>query len=485
MGMAGIKNIMNILQRIGNIKMGFKGKEHKKQGGGTFRLPQKLEYFLITTMDRDPDTNDWIVDKDLMDKFGEKPKALSVYVPYDNIDLIFPREYARWSGSMRHCQGNGEVALRTDEAGAEPVQIKCPCDKLDNECKPHGILSVILEGSGRIGGVHQLRTTSHNTIRNIVTSLNLLKSLTGGPLAGLPLTLTIMPMKVHPKTKPGGKAPGQVTIYVAGLEYRADTALDVSPIKQLQEAAQGQVQARLSTGQDMKQLEEAVSRLDIDTIMDAMDWEEEFTDTAGEEGQVDSKTDAKADGLKQRMTKSMEKKAGQTEGKQTKPKTTTKKGKPTVAEQKAILRADLESLLDEIDKLMPKTEVAKWSKWLNGDQSVYHLKEGLTALTKKKAEYKNAGKPQSESKKGRPSLKDLTTQLTELLDSGFTENLVTDDEVKAVGADALKNQKAKWLNEQITEWTEVIAARRAVRDEESNGTDVSDSGTESGQQNLL
>ena len=168
MGMMGIKNIILQLQRIGNIKMGFKGEILKRKGKKDIRLPQKLEYFLITTMGRHPKTDDWIVDDEVMAILGEKPKSLPVFVPYDHIDLIFPREYAWWSGSRRICQGNGEVALRTENEGDEPVQMNCPCDKLNNECKPRGILSLILESSGRIGGVHQLRTTSHNTIRNIV-----------------------------------------------------------------------------------------------------------------------------------------------------------------------------------------------------------------------------------------------------------------------------------------------------------------------------
>lgn len=479
MGMMGIKNIILQLQRIGNIKMGFKGEPRKKKHGkGTYRLPQKLDHFMVTTMERDEKTDDWIVNEEFMEQVGEKPTSLPVFVPYDHIDLIFPREYAWWSGSRRHCQGNGEFALRTENEGDKPVQMKCPCDKLDNECKPRGILNVILEGSGRIGGVHQLRTTSHNTIRNIVSSLSLIKSLTGGPLAGIPLTLTIQPMRVHPK---GQK--NMITIYVAGLEYRANLTLPESEMEQLVAAAHGQVQARLATGQDMKLLEVAVGELDIDTVMDAVDWEEEFT-APDEADVVDTKTSDKAAGLKKRMTTAQESKEDKAKtGPVSTGKKTVEKSKPTEAEQIAALRVDLNTLLDEVGKTMDPAKFRKWNNWMNRDSTVEHLQAGKDELLKIKSELKKSSSTSKPAKKGRPSLKLLTTQLTSLLDKGHTDGLVTDDEVKNVGGAALKNQNAKWLTDQITEWTEAIKARQSIRDEESESTDPPDS--ESRQQSIV
>lgn len=77
-----------------------------------------------------------------------------------------------------------------------------------------GTLSVIIDGVGVVGGVWKLRTTSYNSIIGITSSLALIRRLTGGPLAGIPLHLTL-----SPKTgiAPDGKT---VLIYVVGVEYR-------------------------------------------------------------------------------------------------------------------------------------------------------------------------------------------------------------------------------------------------------------------------
>ncbi len=500
MGMMGMKDVLLTLQRIGNIKMGFKGEPRQKKGkakGDTYRLPQKLEYFLVTTMDRDEKTDDWIVDEEIMDLLGEKPKTIPVYVPYHTIELIFPREYAWWSGSRRHCQGNGQVALRIENEGDEPVQMGCPCDKLNVVCKPHGILNVILEASGRIGGVYQLRTTSHNTIKNIVASLNLLKQLTNGPLAGVPLTLTIQSQKAHPKAKPGQKAPGQVTIYVAGLEFRSNPALPERPIQQLQMAAHGIVQAQLAMGQDMKMIEEAASNMDIDTIMDATDWEEEFVQTE-EENIVDVKTDGKVETLKKRLETAKEKASVPAEVKE-KPKAETVKQKakakpvtqkakakpktePAEAEIEQNLRTELTQLLDGIQSIMPKDEWAKWDKWMGGNPLIEHLKQGKTSLGKIIIKLEDAAQSDEpvDPKKGSPSLKGLTDQLIELVVAGLEEGLVTQEEVDAVNKDVLVNQNTKWLTIRVEEWTAAMNDRREIRAAES---DVP--GEEPGQQSLV
>ena len=195
------------LQRIGNIKMGRKGKARPKAGGeGTFRLPEKFDHFEITTMERD-ENDDWKPDKDLIALLGKEPKAIPVMVPFDNIMDIFPHELAWWKLSRRMCHGNGIVGLRYDEKTDKEVEMKCRCEMFTGAggkkrvCKKSGILNVIITASGRIGGVYQLRTTSGTTISNIKASINLITSFTGGPVAGIPLMLTIQKQWAYPMVK--------------------------------------------------------------------------------------------------------------------------------------------------------------------------------------------------------------------------------------------------------------------------------------------
>jgi hypothetical protein len=87
-----------------------------------------------------------------------------------------------------------------------------------DKCKTLGTLQVLLQGVDRVGGVWKFRTTSWNTVNAILSSLVLIKTLTGGPLAGIPLYLVLSPKTV---TIPAGTQAGKsMVVYVVSLEYR-------------------------------------------------------------------------------------------------------------------------------------------------------------------------------------------------------------------------------------------------------------------------
>jgi hypothetical protein len=67
-----------------------------------------------------------------------------------------------------------------------------------------------------MGGVHVYRTTSHNSIRQLMASMAHIQELTGGALSYVPLELSIEPKKVRPEGKRGYQ-----TVYVVHLTYRA------------------------------------------------------------------------------------------------------------------------------------------------------------------------------------------------------------------------------------------------------------------------
>ena len=81
-----------------------------------------------------------------------------------------------------------------------------------------GTLQVLLEGVDRVGGVWRFRTTSWNSVNAILSSLVLIKTITGGVLSGILLHLVLSPKTV---TVPAGPTAGQnMVVYVMSLEYR-------------------------------------------------------------------------------------------------------------------------------------------------------------------------------------------------------------------------------------------------------------------------
>ena len=216
------------LAEIGKIKIGGKGKKVKSKGGREFRLPEKFDHFIITTNFRDPATDDLIPDTRLMEEIGKQtgqdPKCLRflpVSLIFDNPDLNMYTRFSCYRGNVAWCVGNGITAARLVNKTGERREIECPCNRVlpgypgQDKCKIFGRLSVLLRGVERIGGVWVLRTTSWNSVRNILSSMVLIRQLTGGVLAGLPLILGVQPKTVVLPTT------GQTqTIYVMSLEFR-------------------------------------------------------------------------------------------------------------------------------------------------------------------------------------------------------------------------------------------------------------------------
>ncbi len=419
MKMMGIKGVGGRLQVLGRVKMGGYSGKTVKRGGKEIKLPTKYDHFKITTNERDEDTENFIPDKDLMAKYGEKPTEIPVLVPFDSIMAVFPHEYSWWTASKMHCHGNGEEGLRYNEASGEWEPRKCPCDKYttkvrkDRVCSPRGILNIMLTDSARIGGVHQLRTGSINSIHNIVATLGFIKTATGGPLAGIPMTLTIQKKKAYPEGLTSG-----VDIYVAGLEYRGDPKSELTGIQQLQVRSREQVQARLTAGQDMQMIEQlSAGTLSMSDGKDGRDWEEEFP-SGGEDpsGHIAGKTDDKTSALKERL-------ADATEGEfKDEPPT---ESEPTPAEIKKNLLTEIETLLEE--DLLPEEIVKKIKEWLKGNHHLKTNQDNRDKLVKTideleaEAKDKPADEPTEDEKR-----KAIRGDITELMKSdALPKNTVT------------------------------------------------------------
>jgi len=214
----GIKNLLSGLAERGKIKIGNKG-ETRKGSNGDYQLPQKLDHFLITTTARGADGN-FLRDVGLHNMLGDKPVEIPVVLLYDDIDLNFQTRYCAYVGRTAWCSGDGEQAERIREGGGRVI-VPCTCERVEqtykgpDKCKPNGKLSVIIQGAEVVGGVWAFRTTSFHTIRGILSSLALIQRITGGPLAGIPLMMTMAPRTVSDPTT--GK---NQTVYIVSLEFR-------------------------------------------------------------------------------------------------------------------------------------------------------------------------------------------------------------------------------------------------------------------------
>ena len=205
------------LAERGKIKIGMKGAVSTSAKGNTFQPPQKLDHFIVTTMEQGLDGN-FIRDEEIHKIIGDKPTEIPVKLLWNDPMLSWQSRYAAYKGKTLWCSGNGQDAIR------EGVACSCPCERIaqdykgDDKCKINGILSVMIEGAPGVGGVWKFRTTSFNSVDGLTASIMFLHSATSGQLAGVPLWLTVSPKKA---TDPSGK---QQTIYVVNLEYRGSEA---------------------------------------------------------------------------------------------------------------------------------------------------------------------------------------------------------------------------------------------------------------------
>uniref|UniRef100_A0A6M3K2E3 Uncharacterized protein n=1 Tax=viral metagenome TaxID=1070528 RepID=A0A6M3K2E3_9ZZZZ len=220
-----IKNLTISLPEYGKIKAGTLGEEAVSSQGKKFRLPKKLNHFVITTTARDEEGN-LVLDTDLMEILKKSGNAtidadgnltgIPIRLLYNNIDINFFTRYAAYVGGKCVCAGDGIKATTRDGRVKD-----CPCQQLDptyqgkDKCKATGRLICVIEGSTVVGACHILRTTSINTVKSILGSLAFIQTAASGMLAFLPLHLILKPKTVTIPTT------GQLTtVYVSSIIYR-------------------------------------------------------------------------------------------------------------------------------------------------------------------------------------------------------------------------------------------------------------------------
>ncbi|MGH2331790.1 hypothetical protein [Thermoanaerobacter mathranii] len=189
-----IKGLSEIrkLPRIGKIRLGVKSKTVE----GT-QYPTAVDYFVID----EKNTPKNIAEK-IKKLYGEKPQKLRIKFFSNDLEQVFPQFLKYYQKGTLICRGDGEKALRRKENG-EIKEITCQyknCPYYQQKlCKPIGHLKFYLDGIP--GGFFQIDTSSVNSIININTRFEQIKTAHGGNIINVPLEIVLSPIQIQVKTE--------------------------------------------------------------------------------------------------------------------------------------------------------------------------------------------------------------------------------------------------------------------------------------------
>lgn len=206
------------IPRVGKIYLGVKTENTSGK-----QYPTATDYFVVR-----PDgvnTSDGAATA-FYSVYGQEPREITVAFPSDDPENFMPQYLAAYrGGGGRHelwCKGDGETAGRADGAGG---YLTIPCGYREcpiyqeNKCKELTRLLFLLPDVEGIG-VWELDTTSYHSAQNLVSSIQLIRQLTRGKIAMIPLKLRVVPKVVNPdgKTK---------TVYVLDLKLENIKLMDL------------------------------------------------------------------------------------------------------------------------------------------------------------------------------------------------------------------------------------------------------------------
>lgn len=219
------------INELGKIKIGQKqAQERKTKSGGTYRAPEKIDHFLITTMQRS-DNDDYIVDVPLMESLKEyadrdgKLRQIPIALLSNEIEDVLQCSYVWYNGKRVawRSDGNGTMEVfydrKKNEWYQQPRIVEWNPKFLEERdsygnplLKLNTTLNVVIASpEARWGGFYKFRTTSKISADQLYGSLVQIRELTYGILRGMPLRLVLRPIRVTP----GGKT---TTVYVVHIE---------------------------------------------------------------------------------------------------------------------------------------------------------------------------------------------------------------------------------------------------------------------------
>lgn len=195
------------MPRIGKIHLGIKVTKNKK-GEDCAPYPRATDYFVYPG---EGSAGYELIDE-LLKEYGEKPKELPIIFPLEDEEAICSQYYRCYSRSRGLvCRGDGETCMRMidtdsgdlvnkDSENTELKEMTCEGRECPNyakgNCREIMNLQFMLPKISGLG-VWQIDTSSINSIRNINSCLELIRSVYGR-VRMVPLFLSIEPMEVTP-----------------------------------------------------------------------------------------------------------------------------------------------------------------------------------------------------------------------------------------------------------------------------------------------
>jgi hypothetical protein len=177
--------------------------------------------------------------------YGDEPRAINVYLPYQTVDENLSAWKEHWvaGGLKRRCDGQTCVLRQLPNGRYDSTPHPCACATMPadskDRCKPVGRLQVIIPELRRLAYVMALTTSIHD-IKNLSQQLTALE-LANGSLRGIPLILRRTAVEI---SMPGGDgkrvrrekwmlsieaAPRWVGLQLEAMERGALTAFSQAP----------------------------------------------------------------------------------------------------------------------------------------------------------------------------------------------------------------------------------------------------------------
>ena len=236
-----LSDILNAkIVELGKIKIGTVGDERATKGGGTFRLPQKLDHFIITGHARGSNgqlQQDEKLMADLISLHGDPDghlRQIPIALLSNELEDVLQAAWVCYRGKKCYARGDGLTVTwfydrKTNKELPEPQTFDWEpkyADLMEGNqkvFKRHVVLNCVISGAqARFGGVYRFRTTSMISGDQLYGSLKWCRGMTGGILFGMPLWLVVRPVVVSPEGR-------TTTVYVVHVECRGE---DVQAVQQ-------------------------------------------------------------------------------------------------------------------------------------------------------------------------------------------------------------------------------------------------------------
>lgn len=163
-------------------------------------FPKRLDHFIFLRKIKNAKNEiEWVKDDELTKHFGENCREFWIVLMDDDPERVCKAEYGAYVKRGCWCRGDGKQAQRRDlgRDGKQwgpfkPYEGPCGegCPNLNDEnnplpCSPSGDLYFMLADFPTIGSIWRFHTGSYQSIRQLYSAVQDLRSVTGGRLLGV------------------------------------------------------------------------------------------------------------------------------------------------------------------------------------------------------------------------------------------------------------------------------------------------------------